>query len=124
MQEKANTKIEICCGNLFPGTIRPIPRPKSEWAARHTCCRVMRMNHENDHLDSEAYAEKPATEAGKVPGWIKVGAIAGASALVGGLAAAWFYRKTLSRLRQAGQVPHDSNSGRNEERTDDEIWQI
>lgn len=33
--------------------------------------------------------------------WVKVGAIAAASAALGGLAAAWFYRKTLSRLREA-----------------------
>ena len=33
--------------------------------------------------------------------WLKVGAIAAASAVLGGLAAAWFYRKTLSRLREA-----------------------
>ena len=34
-------------------------------------------------------------------GWIRVGAIAAASALVGGLAAAWYYRKTLNTLREA-----------------------
>ena len=33
--------------------------------------------------------------------WLKVGAVAAASAALGGLAAAWFYRKTLSRLREA-----------------------
>ena len=38
---------------------------------------------------------------GAPPGWLKVGAIAAASAALGGLAAAWFYRKTLSRLREA-----------------------
>jgi hypothetical protein len=35
------------------------------------------------------------------PGWLKVGAVAGASAVLGGLAAAWFYRKALSQLREA-----------------------
>jgi len=30
-----------------------------------------------------------------------VGAVAAASAVAGGLAAAWFYRKTLTRLQQA-----------------------
>ncbi len=35
------------------------------------------------------------------PGWLKVGTVAAASAVLGGLAAAWFYRKTLSRLREA-----------------------
>jgi hypothetical protein len=40
-------------------------------------------------------------------GWLKVGTIAAASALLGGLAAAWFYRKTLSRLREAeNEIPN------------------
>lgn len=34
-------------------------------------------------------------------GWLKLGAIAAASAVLGGLAAAWFYRNTLSQLREA-----------------------
>jgi len=37
-------------------------------------------------------------------GWLSVGIIAAASALAGGVAAAWYYRKTLTRLRQA--QPH------------------
>jgi hypothetical protein len=38
--------------------------------------------------------------------WLRVGAVAAASAILGGLAAAWFYRKTLSRLREAGnEIP-------------------
>lgn len=41
-------------------------------------------------------------------GWVRVGAIAVASALVGGLAAAWFYRKTLSLLREAGDEAPES----------------
>ncbi len=32
--------------------------------------------------------------------WIKVASLAAVSALAGGLAAAWFYRKTLAKLRQ------------------------
>jgi len=42
-------------------------------------------------------------------GWLKVGAIAAASALAGGLAAAWWYRKTLKTLRQTSEThtnPH------------------
>ena len=34
-------------------------------------------------------------------GWLKVGAVAAASALAGGLAAAWYYRKTLKTLQEA-----------------------
>ena len=43
-------------------------------------------------------------------GWLKVGAIAAASATLGGLAAAWFYRKTLSQLREAEHHMPDSQS--------------
>ena len=43
-------------------------------------------------------------------GWIKMGAIAAASAVVGGLAAAWFYRKALSQLREAENEIPDSDS--------------
>ena len=39
-------------------------------------------------------------------GWLKMGTVAAASAVLGGLAAAWFYRKTLSRLREAeNEIP-------------------
>lgn len=43
-----------------------------------------------------------------LPAWLKVGAVAAASALAGGIAAAWFYRKTLTRLRQEeGRLPEN-----------------
>jgi hypothetical protein len=41
--------------------------------------------------------------------WLKLTAVAAASALAGGLAAAWWHRKTLVKLRQEGQTgtnPH------------------
>ncbi|HEU5352546.1 MAG TPA: hypothetical protein VFU55_13200 [Terracidiphilus sp.] len=34
-------------------------------------------------------------------GWVRMGAVAVASALAAGFAVNWFYRKTLTRLRQA-----------------------
>jgi hypothetical protein len=52
------------------------------------------------------------------PTWIKVGAVAAASALAGGLAAAWFYRKTLNTLREAESESSDFSIEANE--TDDE----
>ena len=39
--------------------------------------------------------------------WVRMGAVAMASALAAGLAVNWFYRKTLTRLRQA--EPHTEN---------------
>jgi hypothetical protein len=44
-------------------------------------------------------------------GWLKVGTIAAASAVLGGMAAAWFYRKTLSRLREAENDIPETKSG-------------
>lgn len=51
--------------------------------------------------DVETTAAQADRRASSSPGWLKVGAVAAASAVLGGLAAAWFYRKTLSQLREA-----------------------
>ena len=48
----------------------------------------------------------------RLSAWIKVGAVAAASALAGGLAAAWFYRKTLNRFREAESESENSDFGR------------
>lgn len=60
------------------------------------------------------YLESDTSGAPKDPdqppsGWLKLGALAAVSALAGGLAAAWWYRKTLTKLRQVeenSQNPH------------------
>jgi hypothetical protein len=52
-------------------------------------------------------------------GWLKVGTIAAASAVLGGMAAAWFYRKTLTRLREAENEIPDSKSRIIEDETGD-----
>ena len=36
------------------------------------------------------------------PRWLKLGVVAAASGILGGLAAAWYYRKTLAQLREDG----------------------
>jgi hypothetical protein len=51
--------------------------------------------------NDSAASEGRLREAILFPSWIKVGAVAAASALAGGVAAAWYYRKTLNYLRQA-----------------------
>jgi hypothetical protein len=51
------------------------------------------------NLESEI-SEKKRTAGTGSSGWFKVALVAGASALAGGLAAAWWHRKTLNKLRQ------------------------
>jgi hypothetical protein len=41
--------------------------------------------------------------------WLKVGLGAAATALAGGLAAVWWYRKTLARLREAEEAAGDGH---------------
>jgi hypothetical protein len=68
-------------------------------------------------------AESPdsAKISTQLPAWMKVGAVAAASALAGGLAAAWFYRKTLTRLQNAESEADNSNFRIHHGRTEDEI---
>ncbi len=77
------------------------------------------LTEEDVILDSAIY-DSDSQSSERLPGWIKVSAIAATSALVGGLAAAWYYRRTLSRLRQADQNPYDPNFGISDERMHDE----
>jgi len=53
---------------------------------------------ETKPLDSSIsiHGDNPQT----FPAWVKVGAIAAASALAGGIATAWFYRKIIERLQE------------------------
>jgi hypothetical protein len=66
-------------------------------------------------MDTEASPSNSETSAKsigpgeKLPAWMKVGAVAGASALAGGLAALWFYRKSLLGLQNVEIAPVDSN---------------
>jgi hypothetical protein len=70
------------------------------------------MHEENDakptsiSLESSTFPPLPP-EKPKSSGWLRIGAVTAASALAGGLAAAWYYRKTLARLRQTdGSTPN------------------
>jgi len=66
--------------------------------------------------------QSPNVGTSGVPaGWIKVGAFAAASAVLGGLAAAWFYRKTLSQLREAGNETPDSPQSITENETEEDF---
>lgn len=50
-----------------------------------------------------------------LPNWVKVTTVAAASALAGGLAAAWYYRKTLNDLRAAEETAGVPDFGISEE---------
>jgi len=61
----------------------------------------------NDLESSSSPESKPEPLA--QAGWFKMGAVAAGSLLAGGLLAAWWYRSTLKKLREAdenGQNPH------------------
>jgi len=53
--------------------------------------------------------------------WVKWSVVAAASALAGGMAAAWWYRKTLHRLRQAEEGSVNPHFGISEEDDSDDI---
>jgi flagellar basal body-associated protein FliL len=72
------------------------------------------------HSDNSMKQEAAEKEQERVSSWIKVGAVAALSALAGGVTAAWFYRKTLTRLHTASLDQEDSNF-RTGESTEDEI---
>jgi len=56
------------------------------------------------NLKSVEYETTALPDEPKAPGWFRVAFFAAGSALVGGLAVAWYYRKTLARLQQAESV--------------------
>lgn len=65
-------------------------------------------------LESENSTTPNVTETAP-SGWVKFGVVAAASALAGGLAAAWWYRKTLARLQQAEEKPINPDFGISED---------
>ena len=69
----------------------------------------------------DSVASPASAEAGKVSSaWRRVATVAGASAILGGLAAAWWYRSTLLKLRQAEESNSHSDFGKAEEEPTEE----
>lgn len=60
-------------------------------------------------------------QGGAPQGWLRVGVIAAASAVLGGLAAAWFHRRTLSQLREAENEIPDSVPNITENETEEDF---
>jgi hypothetical protein len=48
-------------------------------------------------------------------GWLRIGLVAAASALAGGMAAAWWYRKTLNKLHESGENAENPQFGISED---------
>jgi len=72
--------------------------------------------------DTESLSSAKDRKAGpNLPSWLKVGAVAAASALAGGIAAAWFYRKTLTRLRQEEERLPENELGSSADDSGDDI---
>jgi hypothetical protein len=60
--------------------------------------------------ESEASTEQKTTSATPT-GWLKIAVLTAGSALVGGMAAAWWYRKTLAKLRETGENDKNPHFG-------------
>lgn len=72
-----------------------------------------------NHADSiTSSSEQP--EAPRLAGWARVGLIAVTSLFLGGVATAWWYRKTLIRLRQAAETSANPQFGNSQKMTVDD----
>jgi hypothetical protein len=69
-----------------------------------------------ESIDSDI--QKPAAETRG--GLLKLGAIAVASALLGGVAAAWWYRKTIQKLHETGESNRNPHFGIDADQPQDE----
>ena len=75
---------------------------------------VAARNTMTTNLESGTSAAAPARES-RAFNWLKVGMVAAGSAIAGGMAASWFYRNTLTRLRQAESEALDGASNTSSE---------
>jgi len=71
--------------------------------------------------EESAISTQNAAPVSRLRGWLKVGSIAAASALAGGLAAAWYYRKTLNTFREAESNGRNPETGIPDSETEDDI---
>lgn len=68
--------------------------------------------------DSESYVSENRTTHGESRGsLLKLGAVAVGSALLGGIAAAWWYRKTVQRLHETGENSNNPHFGIDSDRS-------
>jgi hypothetical protein len=115
MQRNANTKIEIFCEFLF-ATLSGHARPMAEALNGEA---PMNSETEVTNMESAVYQSKEDRPQ-KIPSWVKVTAVTGASVLAGVLAAAWIYRKSIARLQNPEETNEYSNFNISDRETDDE----
>ncbi len=63
-----------------------------------------------NNMESVNSNEKAAMKNGSA-GWLRLALLTAASAVAGGLATAWFYRKTLARLQETGESSENPHFG-------------
>ncbi len=73
---------------------------------------------EPETMSNDLNGDQSRSEAAR-PGWFGVGVVA--AALVGGLAAAWYYRKTLARLQEAGELADEAATTEDKNESLDEL---
>jgi hypothetical protein len=69
-----------------------------------------------DSAEKEQVQRRSRTSAG----WLRVAGVAAVSALAGGLAAAWWHRKTLAKLHQEGENSQNADFPFSGSETEDE----
>ena len=66
-------------------------------------------------------SSKTRSEPAQPSGWLKVGLVAAVSAVLGGMGAAWWYRKTLIHLRQVEDSATNPQFGMSDDAPSDEM---
>jgi hypothetical protein len=56
------------------------------------------------NMETPVESIKTSENEAPVREWVRIGAVAVASALLGGLAAAWWYRKTLRKMQDRDEI--------------------
>jgi len=62
------------------------------------------------NLESDISADFRTAKENPV-GWLKFALLTAGSALIGGVAAAWWYRKTLAKLRETREISNNPHFG-------------
>ena len=75
-----------------------------------------------NEIESESSKTQPENRPQR-PGWFRLGVVAVASALAGGVAAAWWYRKTLNKLHESGENPENPQFGISEDTASEDPYE-